>query len=337
MNFDNLVSDSYDIKNNTINNFDFDNLGLDPYDIEDNVIEISDNVSDISDTFTNIEEDIPEIDIDSPIKEKSQEQLAIEVEDLFLDLLERKDNTTIFALTGETPLATEIVSEEYFRGFSGIYSRAILYNPALRWYSKLLKFLKEDKFFVDNKSLRLKINSKMFKKIIFPFMGDFKVELRDSSPIVDLIYSLASSINDLEVQKKLNMIKDSQKVNSPEENGLNPSALDFPESLMDIEVIQADIEPEDSDSLGGGSFDFKDNPITSIKFQDLANKSVAQYLIENNISDHNAIVNKLSEERFPKSRIHEILGIVKYINLQDSLPRQIGNKGNGDTNFKYGG
>lgn len=316
------------------NDFDFDNLGMDPYSVEDNIIDIHDTM-DISDHFTEIEEDIPEIDINSPIKEKSQEKLAEEVEDLFLDLLEKKDTNTLFALTGEIPLATDVVSEDFFRGFLGIYSRAILYNSALKWYSKLLRFLSEGKFFIDHGSLRLKISPQMFKKTIFPFMGDFKIELRESSPIVELIYNLLESINDTDIKKKLEMLKESQKMNSLEEEGLNPSKLDFSENAMNTEMVQADLELEEFDSLGGESINLKDNPIINIKFQDLANKSVAQYLIDNSILDHNSIIDKLSEERFPKSRIHEILGIIKYIQLQDSLPRQIGNVGCGSINFKY--
>lgn len=314
--------------------FNLDQITMNPYSIEDGRVQFTDEESNISDDFMKIEYG-DEIDIDSPLREKSQEQIAEEIEDLFISLLSKEDVESILALTGETPYATDIISEEFFRGFSGNYSQAVLFNPAIRWYAKLLKLLPENKFVVEGNSLKLKISPQFFKKTIYPFLGDFKIGLRESSPIVNLVYNLAENLKDKEVQDKLEMLIDSQKSHMSEEEGLNPGALEFEERMLDTEVVNADLEVEDDDSMGGTSVDFTDNPPINIKLQDLASKTIAQYLVENGIVDQVEIISRLSSEGFPRRRINEILGIIKFMVLQDSLPRQEGNRGAGNINFNF--
>ena len=272
---------------------------LDPFDVEDNLLEFEEDDPNITDDFIDTECG-DEINIDSPIKEKSQDQIASEIEDLFLSLLAQADYETLLALTGDSPYATDIVSEDFFRGFSGNYSRAVLYNPALRWYSKLLKLLPEGKFSIEGGSLKLKISPQFFKKTVYPFFGDFKLGLRESSPIIDLMYSLAESIKDKDVQTKLNMLSESQRIHRPDEEGFNPGEVNFEENMMNPIVKESDLRLDDSDSMGGTSVDFNNNPSINIKLQDLANKTIAQYLLENNITDQSAIASKLTEEGFPK-------------------------------------
>lgn len=314
--------------------FNLDQITLDPYSIEDGRIQFKNEDSNISDEFMKIEYG-DEINIDSPIREKSQEQVAEEIEDLFLSLLSKEDIDSILALTGETSFATDIISEEFFRGFTGNYAQAILFNPAIKWYAKLLKLLPENKFMVDGNSLKLKISPQFFKKTIYPFLGDFKIGLREFSPIVNLIYNVAENLKDKEIEDKLKMLLDSQKAHMSEEEGLNPGSLEFDERMLDTEVINADLNIEDDDSMGDTSIDFTDNSSINIKLQDLANKTIAQYLVENKIVDQVEIISRLSSEGFPRRRINEIIGIVRYMVLEDSLPSQKGNRGAGDVNFNF--
>lgn len=315
--------------------FNLDDVTMNPYDIEDNLIEFNEDNPNIIEDFMEAEYGDDELDIDSPIKEKSQEQVAEEIEDMFIALLGQEDVDSILALTGETPYATDVISEDYFRGFTGNYSQALLYNPAIKWYSKLLKLLPDDKFYVDGGSLKLKMSPQFFKKTIYPFMGDFKIGLRESSPIVNLIYNLAESLNDKDVEDKMKMILESQKSHSSDEEGLNAGVLNFEENMLDVGTVNADLNVEEDDSMGGTSVDFSNNPTINIKLQDLANKTIAQHFIENNVLDKVEIVSKLSEEGFNRARINEIIGIINYMILEDSLPRQQGNRGAGNINFKF--
>ena len=314
--------------------FNLDVVTVDPYKIEDNTFKFNESDPNIVEDFMKTEYG-DELDIDSPIKEKRSEQIASENEDMFIDLLGQEDIESILALTGETPYATDVISEEFFRGFTGNYSQAVLYNPAIRWYAKLLKLLPENKLYVEGGSLKLKISPQFFKKTIYPFLGDFKIGLREFSPLVNLIYNVAESLKDKEVEDKMQMILDSQKAHLSEEEGLNPGSLDFEENMLDTESVSADLHVDEDDSMGSPSVDESDNPIINIRLQDLANKTIAQYFIEHKIIDQAVIVNKLSSEGFPRARINEILGIVKYMNLEDSLPRQAGNRGAGNINFNF--
>lgn len=314
--------------------FNLDEITLDPHDIEDGTVSFDDEDVNLVDNFMQIEYG-DEIDIDSPLKEKNQEQVAEEIEDLFISLLDKGDVESILALTGETPFATDVVSEEFLRGFTGNYSQAVLFNPAVRWYAKLLKLLPENKFSVEKNTLKLKISPQFFKKTIYPFMGDFKIGLRESSPIVNLVYNIAESLNDSEIADKLKMLLDSQKAHMSEEEGLNPGKLDFEENMLDVSAVGSNLQVDEDDSMGNSSVDFTDNPSINIKLQDLANKTIAQYFVENGVEDASTIVGKLSDEGFPRARINEILGIIKYMQLQDALPRQVGNRGAGSVNFKF--
>lgn len=314
--------------------FNLDEVTSDPYKVEDNLFDFNEENPNIVEDFMKTEYG-DELDVNSPLKEKSQEQISEEIEDMFLSLLSQEDVETILALTGETPYATDVVSEEFFRGFTGNYSQAVLFNPAIKWYAKLLKLLPENKFNVESGSLKLKISPQFFKKTIYPFLGDFKIGLRESSPIVNLIYNVAESLQDTEVENKIKMLLDSQKIRTSEEEGLNPGSLQFEESMLDTETVKADLTVDEDDSMGGTSVDFTDNPAITIKLQDLASKTIAKYFIDNNIIDSVDIVKKLSDEGFARARINEILGIVKYMVLEDSLPKQIGNRGAGNVNFKF--
>jgi hypothetical protein len=314
--------------------FNLGEMSFNPHDVEDGVLDFNEDDPNIVDDFMQTEYG-DEIDIDSPLKEKSPEQISGEIEDLFISLLDKGDVESILALTGETPFATDVVSEEFFRGFTGSYAQAMLFNPAVKWYAKLLKMLPEGKFSVEKNNLKLKISPQFFKKTIYPFMGDFKIGLRDVSPIVNLIYNIAESLKDKDVSDKMQMIIDSQKSHMSDEEGLNAGNLDFEENMLDVSSVNADLQVDDDDATGGTGVDFDNNPTINIRLQDLANKTIAQFFIENNITDSVDIVSKLSEEGFNRARINEIIGIVRYMILQDSLPRQIGNKGAGNTNFNF--
>lgn len=313
--------------------FNLGQIDFDPYDIEDGTVKLNDNDPNILDSYMQVEYG-DEIDINSPLKTKSQEEVAEEIEDLFISLLAKEDVESILALTGETPFATDVISEEFFRGFAGNYAEAVFFNPAIKWYAKLLKLLPEHKFYVDGNSLKLRISPQFFKKTIYPFLGDFKIGLRESSPIVNLIYNLAENLKDSEVNDRLKTLLESQKVRESDEKGLDAGSINFEENMMDVSTAQVDLTV-DEDEMGGPSVDFTDTHIINIKLQDLANKTIAQYFIENGIDDQEAIVEKLAGEGFPRSRIHEILGIINYMHLEDSLPRQVGSRGAGNIDFNF--
>ena len=156
-------------------------INIDPFDVEDNLLDMDESNPNIDEDFTTLEYEDNEVDIDSPLQSKSQEQIAEDVEDIFISLLTQNDINTILVLTGETP-QSNIVSEDFYASFISDYAQAVLFNPALKWYPKLLKMLPEGKFFIDGNALRLKITPQFFKKTLYPFLGDFKADLREESP-----------------------------------------------------------------------------------------------------------------------------------------------------------
>jgi hypothetical protein len=302
-----------------------------------------DNIEDTGvDFFNDIKTDDTEIHINVPVKSKDKSEIAKNVEDTLISFLS-EERGLIPILVGDLPNCQGDIPEDTLHSFISQYGQAVLYNPAIKWYSKLVNVLPEEKFNYSSGQLNLKMGFDLFNKIIYPFFNDFMSELRDESLIVDVMYSLAEALFNLNKDDKLKRVLDFNKSEEASEEGdLKVSEINVLDSLIDSEedIKEADallrIEP---DAINFEEVKDINRSNLKISLSDLSNKYIAEYFIEENSSAHD-IASRLSEEGFKKQRINEIVGIYNFIKLEGNLksrlkPKSNKNLGVGDTDFGF--
>jgi len=302
---------------------------------EENVVELQDG-AEIGDDFMNTLEDMDEteIQVGLPIKSKSVEEVAGDIEEVLISFLD-EERDVIPVLVGDVPNIQEEIHANTISSFGSSYSQAVLHNPALKWYAKLISILPERKFNFSGAQLNLKMGLNLFNKTIFPFFNDFKVELRDESPIVDLVYSLAESLKEKDTSDKLKQVLDLKTGRENIEIGLEVEEMEVDQLDGIDELREADLQIEENIF---NTDEVKDRvPKINISLFDLSNKHIAEYFIEEDSIEVDDIRNKLNEEGFQKSRVNEIIGIYKYIKLDGSLSKRIKPEENnlGDVEFGF--
>lgn len=322
------------------NDFYLDSIEIDPEDsIDESVLDMTDLDNLNNDIYSDLDYfDMGEVNTSVSFRSKCDEEVAQEVEETLISLLE-SDRGTISSLTGEVPVSSEL-PDDVISGFKQDYSRAISFNPAIKWYAKLSRLMPKEKFGVREGELFLAMTPKMFKKAIFPFMGDFDINNRESSLITGLVYDIAEKIKDKDVKCQLDMLK-SESENEIPEDDLNVSEVDFPESLLDISNVhsESDLEVDEYDEMSGTSVDFDNNTIInpsmedklSISLRDLSLKAIADWVMDHKL-ETSEIEAKLGDEGFTRSQINNVIGIVKYKNVDNKIKGNFG--GDVDFNFK---
>lgn len=314
--------------------FNFDNTEFDPNAFDEETLDLQEGME-IDPSFMSFD-DPNEISMNVSLRNKTSEEIANEVESTILDLLASGDQDVILAITGENHDASNIIDPQVVSQFSALYTIATSQNPAIRWYAKLVKMLPEGKLSVSDTGLSLKMGEGLFKKAVAPFLGDFKAELRESSPIVSLIYSMADSINDKSIQDQLSRAIE-QDGRSADPGQLDLSEIDMEDAMFDTADVQiGEVHVDDNSEFG--LTQVKNTEVPSISLQDLANKTIAEHFIDSDQTDPNFIRERLSEEGFTKPRVNEILGIIKFIRLNATMDGRVtpaGNRGAGDIDFDF--
>lgn len=271
-----------------------------------------------------------EISAQAPKVAKSPEVLATEVEEFILDLIAAKEQDTVLELTGDKKGS---LPGSYIVDFMADYSVARSVNPALRWYGKLLSL--GAKLTSSQAGLDLKIAKNVFKESVTPFLSDFDPARRKASPITDLVLSLASSLRDGEIQRALESLTPA-KSNLPDSDDLDLVAA---ETEMTPLEGQADLRVDDSGDLGFPTIlDEQSNVTVEISLNDLSTKAIAEHLYEKGVTAQEDIKSVLVQERIPKNRINEIIGIIRYLALNEQMSPKgslRGNLGTGDADFNF--
>jgi hypothetical protein len=321
------IYDELDLNFESFENFDNEDFP------EENVIGIQDT-DEIGDGFMHdMAVDETEIQVGLPIKNKSVEEVAKDVEDVLISFLD-EERDVIPVLVGDIPNVQGELPSNTVNSFSSSYSQAVLHNPALKWYAKLVNILPENKFNFSGAQLNLKMGLDLFNKIVFPFFNDFKVELREESPIIDLVYSLAESLKEKDLSNKIKDVLNLTEKRENTEEGLEIASLEVDQLDGVDEIQKAELRLEER--LFNDEVKDK-HPKINISLGDLSNKHLAEYFVEDDGVDKEDIKSKLTEEGFSKQRINEILGIYKYIKLNKNISNKIKPKSNklGDTEFNF--
>lgn len=249
------------------------------------------------------------------------------VEDTFLNLLETAQRQQILVLTGQAPVTSRI--DESMQNFGQLYSKALAFNPALRWYPKLVSSLKETEFGVDAEGLFLDISDVRFSLLIGQFISDFPENLRDLSEIVNLVrnaYDAAQAASDAAIAARKGSGQEAKA--RREASDLDATALDFSiHGLEDGFDTVAELEGLDLRSLDQGQ---KPKPSLNLdvipektdalqlNIRDFSNRALAEFLIIED-ADPETAENLLREEGFDRTRMQHVLGIYNYLRAQSSV------------------
>ena len=319
---------------------DFDKVTFEEVDLDDMESIALDDLPDFNPDLVELNND-KEIPVSVSLKSKSSREVSEEIEAVLVGLLESNDRRTILILTGERPDLKQDVDAKIYRDFISQYGQAVLFNAGLKWYGKLVNHLKEESFKAEEGSLQLSLSARDFEKVMRPFLSEFKPEYKEFSPIVELILDFAEKTGQAELIKKEARQRQAHNILESGDENLDVGNSDIEdESFFNTDEVKSagEMHVDDNDSLSQSRI--TDHISSKISLVDLANKAIAQYLLDNGILKEDKIIEKLRSEGLGRQRSNEILGIIKYIKLTDGLNRKIvktsadGNFG-GDTNFDF--
>jgi hypothetical protein len=297
-------------------NMDFDSVSFDEdtEGVELNLTDDGDIVLDMSEL--NDENDIP---VSVNISPKSTEKVAEDVEEVILNLLEAGDRDTLLLLTGERPDLSSNLDNNLQQDFASMYSQAVLFNPAIKWYSRLSNILPTDQFFVQNGQLHIHMPKTTFKKVIQPFLIDFDCKFYENSPIVKLVLDCAERIAQSYIENTHNL--NLPPVKKRDEEGLDVSKSGL-ELFFDTDEVEhagsANMRVDDNDSLNQSGIR---EVQSSLNFADLSNKAIASYMAENGFSSEQ-VADKLNQHISDKARRNEIEVLVNMAKKMHNSPLQ---------------
>ncbi len=276
--------------------------------------------------------DVGDLQAAAPVREKTEEEIVLEVEDALLDLLAQERRQDLLVLTGELPDTSSAIEDDVSEEFGSLYTQALLVNPALKWYAKLIKMLKPEQFHLDGEQLHLRISKELFKKVLAPFVSDFSAEFEEDSPIVAVVRSLARNAGELEAKESEARIEaDVSRRTHGESGQFDPSKVDFDtDDGFQAFMSEADLSIEDD--LFGNPQEVESE--LKISLLDLSNKAVAEYC-DSEKWDTSEITAKLQEEGFSRAQANEIAGIVKFMRLDRSLKKRPDGNFGGDVDLGF--
>lgn len=297
-------------------NMDFDNISFDE-DEEGTNLHLTDN-GDIELHLLELN-DANDIPVSVNITPKSTEKIAEDVEEVILDLLESGDRNTLLLLTGERPDLSADIDSDIQGDFASMYSQAVLYNPAIKWYSRLANILPSNQFFVKGGKLHIHIPKSTFQKVICPFLGDFDKKFFETSPIVHLVLDVAEKIAQSNIEETQRLNK--QLIRHKDEEGLDvgKSGLELFFDADDVKHAGSEMREDDNDSLNQSGF--REIQSASLNLADLSNKAIAEHLVEKGYSEQEA-ADKLCACIHDKARVNEISILMSMAKKLSSSPLQ---------------
>lgn len=281
------------------------------------------------------------------IPTRSAPDTALLVEDTLLELLEHGKRDQLLVMTGEAPNVRGTLEPGVLAEFTPDYTHAVAYNPAIKWYGKLAKILSAEQFSLVNGALNLAMPPELYRKVLHPFLGDFREEFADASPLVAVVRNLMGQMAAHGVEASRRNVARTQA-----QSRTARVASDLDVAALDTNSLMADVDADDGlfASLGidadtfGESVDFinTEEPTTKasrfkVTLADLSNKAVLEHVLgEDENPDPDAVEERLLDEGLEKSRVNEITGMLRY-RLAHGVKgsRQAGNRGLGNVEFDF--
>jgi len=302
----------YDTENSE--NLDFDNISFD----HDDEIDIAlSNDGDIDLNLSELNDDRDDIPVCVTISPKSTEKIAEDIEEVLLNLLENGDRDTLLCLTGERPDLSSNIDHNIHADFAAMYSQAVLFNPAIKWYSRLTNILPSDQFYVEGGKLHIHMPKKTFNKVVKPFLLDFDKKFYECSPLVNLVLNCAERVAKECVEHTEGIHKQLRRRKDEEGLEVEKSGLEL---FFDTDEVEhaGNVRVNDNDSLNQSEIR---EVRSSLNLADLSNKAIASYLAEKNWSD-SEVSDKLMQHIPEKARRNEISVLVNMAKKLNNSPLQ---------------
>lgn len=320
-------------------------------DVDDSTLDLSEEIAgDFEPTYDDLVSGSNDIILDAPTAYGDEEAVnaksAAKIERLLINMIATNRHGDVLSLVGETDQSLSKMSKEIRATFRDNYHRAVRYNKYIGLYSKIIKAVDPKKFTSIDGILSLKITASNFERLMknFRSVAD-PYGATDDSPITTLISALFEKTGKASILKSQKLVSEASDIRSHNETGqMEMDQINFADPNVDgltggnerdIFGQKADIRLEEN-NFDLEEADLTNNPTINVSLNDLSNKAIAEYLVAKKIDSMHAS-DHLSSEGFSRSRMNEIVGIMKFINLntnlEDLTPQ--GNRGAGNTDFPF--
>lgn len=271
--------------------------------------------------------------------------VAQEVENALLYLIGKGDSDLVLQISGEIPNKRVEISQDLDNSISKKYARAVQYNPALKWYSKILRLTEGRGLSVKDGNLSLRMSRKDFKTTIQPHMSDFAKQYEDESEIVSLVRNMYASIvgedwNEGKRNRKHQELTNRTK--AEDDLDINPDIdqdeddYDYSEMLYQkgLDVEEGPLETFDMDDNRVGE---KKECKLDISLQDFGIKAIAEFFHENEMNNYEEIRDIMQNEGFNREKQNQVMSILRYLNVNKGIEsiKPKANKSPESTNFKF--
>jgi hypothetical protein len=270
------------------------------------------------------------------------EETAQQVENSLLQFLVNGRHDVILMVSGDRP-ATAAVARGTDR-LRMAYAQSVTVNPALRWYAKFASLLPAQKFGVNEGSLQIQMPAPMFRKVVRPFLADFRAEWAEASPMAAAVRSMAASLaaSDRAATER-NLAGGVRRQSNVEATDLDVAAL----GMNDLQVSDlpqtaegtpfpppAGNEPPAAAPTDPGPM----VPRLPISLTDLSLKAVVDHIAGVD-GDDDSLMQMLLENGFPKARANEIIAMLRYKRVSEARRAAryspVGNRGMGSVEFTF--
>lgn len=268
------------------------------------------------------------------------DDVAQGVECVLLNLLQSGQHDVIMVMAGERP-ATASISPGVVN-LRMAYASAVRTNPALRWYPKFASLLPAEKFTIRDGSLQINMPAQMFRKVVGPFMADFRADWAAGSTITAAVRGMAASLQASDLAaKRHSLAKGLSAQSNVEATDLDLASVAFGDSQIPDVPLTAEGQTPPARQSPAAPAAPAPGPVVPrlpISLTDLSLKAVVDHLATVE-GDDDTLAQHLADSGFPKMRVNEILAMLRYRRVcearRNSLYAPQGNRGGGDIEFNF--
>lgn len=274
---------------------------------------------------------------------QTPDEVAQGVEGVLLNLLQGGQHDMIMVMAGERP-ATAAIHHPGLGSLRMAYASAVGTNPALRWYAKFAALLPREKFTIREGSLRINMPEPMFRKVVTPFLSEFRADWAQDSTITAAVRGMAASLaaSDLRA-KQQHLARGVRAQSNVEATDLDVANMAFgdsqiPDVPQSAEGVPFPAQPAAPVTSPAAADPGPVVPRLPISLTDLSLKAVVDHIATLD-GDDDTMMTHLLDQGFPRSRANEILAMLRYKRVSQARRKALfepqGNRGCGSVEFDF--
>lgn len=269
---------------------------------------------------------------------QTPDEVAQGVEGVLLNLLANGQHDAIMAMAGERPATAAL--NPGMNNLRMAYAGAVRTNPALRWYAKFAALLPQEKFGIREGSLRINMPAPMFRKVVTPFLSEFRADWAGDSTITAAVRGMAASLQASDLRaKQQHLARGVRAQSNVEATDLDVASIGFgdsqvPDAPQTVEGVPFPAAPAAPVAADPGPA----VPRLPISLTDLSLKAVVDHIATMD-GDDDTMMAHLLDQGFPRSRANEIIAMLRYKRVSEARRRALyepqGNRGCGSVEFDF--